>query len=235
MFKRKQQSVSDSSKHWYQDKYQHVLVQRNVLAVLALVALLVALTSVFAVKRLAPLKTVEPYLLQIDDTSGIVQAVEPAQRNAYAASEVVDRYFVSRYIFARESYNFSVLRTSYEIVRVMSTPDLFYNFRRMVDPSNENSLAAVLKTTGQRDVKFVSISYIHNPPLPNGEVEKTPAKIMQARIIVSDRLPNSTDTQTRYVVTITFEYAKLDLNQEEMLINPLGFQVLNYQIQKELN
>jgi type IV secretion system protein VirB8 len=235
VFKRKQQSVSESSKHWYQDKYQHVLVQRNVLAVIALIALLVSLTSVFAVKRLAPLKTVEPYLLQVDDKSGIVQAVEPAQRNAYAASEVVDRYFVARYISARESYNFSVLRHNYEIVRVMSTPDIFYNFRRAVDPSNENSLAAVFKTNGQRDVKFASMSYIHNPPLPNGEVEKTPAKIMQARIIVSDRLPNAADSSTRYVVTITFEYAKLDLTQEEMLVNPLGFQVLSYQIQKELN
>lgn len=235
MFKRKQHSVSESAKHWYQDKYQHVLVQRNVLAVIALIALLVSLTSVFAVKRLAPLKTVEPYLLQIDDKSGIVQTVDTAERNIYAASEVVDRYFVSRYIYARETYNFSVLRNNYEIVRVMSTPDLFYGFRKAVDPSNENSLAAVFKTTGQRDVKFASISYIHNPPLPNGEVERYPAKIMQARIIVSDKVPNAADSQTRYVVTITFEYAKLDLNQEEMLINPLGFQVVSYQIQKELN
>ena len=106
---------------------------------------------------------------------------------------------------------------------------------KAVDPSNPNSLGAVFKTTGQRDVKFASISYIHNPPLPNGEVEKYPAKIMQARIIVSDKVPNAADTQTRYVVTITFEYAKLELNQEEMLINPLGFQVVSYQIQKELN
>ncbi len=235
MFKRKQQSVSDSAKHWYQDKYQHVLVQRNVLAVIALIALLVSLVSVFAVKQLAPLKTVEPYLLQIDAKSGIVQSVDPVQRNLYAASELVDRYFVSRYITARESYNFSILRYNYETVRVMSTPDLFYDFRRAVDPSNENSLAAIFKTSGQRDVKFVSISYISNPPLPNGEVEKTPAKIMQARIIVNDKIPNAADTETRYVATVTFEYAKLDLNQEEMLVNPLGFQVLSYQIQKELN
>lgn len=235
MFKRKQASVTDSAKHWYQDKYQHVLVQRNVLAIIALVALLVSLASVFAVKRLAPLKTVEPYLLQIDDRTGIVQSVHSAERNLYAASEVVDRYFVSRYIYARESYNFSILRTNYEIVRVMTVPEQFYNFRRAVDPANPGSLAAVFKTTGQRDVKFVSISYINNPPLPNGEVDKTPVKIMQARIIVNDKIPNAPDTETRYVATITFEYAKLDLNQEEMLINPLGFRVVSYQIQKELN
>ncbi|MBN8544176.1 MAG: type IV secretion system protein [Alphaproteobacteria bacterium] len=235
MFKRKQQSVSDSAKHWYQDKYQQVLVQRNVLALLTLVALAVSLISVIAVKRMAPLKTVEPYLLQIDDRSGIVQSVNPAQRNVYAASEVVDRYFVSRYISSRESYNFSILRYNYDSVRVMSVPNIFFDYRRAVDPANPNSLAAVFKGVGQRDVKFASMSYIHNPPLPNEEVEKTPAKIMQARIIVVDKIPGSSDIETRYVVTITFEYAKLNLNQEEMLINPLGFQVLNYQIQKEIN
>lgn len=235
MFRRKQSAVSDSAKHWYQDKYQHVLVQRNVLAIVALVALLVALTSVFAVKRLSPLKSVEPYLLQIDDKTGIVQSVNPAERNVYMANELVDRYFVSRYIYARESYNFTTLRYNYETVRVMTLPDLFFSFRNSVNPSNPESLAATFKTMGQRDVKFVSMSYITNPPLPNGEVEVTPAKIMQVRILVRDKAPNTPDTETRYVVTITFEYANLDLNQEEMLVNPLGFRVVNYQIQKEIN
>lgn len=235
MFKRKQQSVSESAKHWYQDKYQQVLIQRNVLAMLTLVALAVSLVSVIAVKRMAPLKTVEPYLLQIDDRSGIVQSVNPAERNIYAASEMVDRYFVSRYISSRESYNFSTLRYNYDSVRVMSVPNIFYDFRRATDPSNPESLAAVFKGTGQRDVKFASISYIHNPPITDQEIEKTPAKIMQARIIVVDKILGSADIKTRYVVTIAFEYAKLNLNQEEMLINPLGFQVLNYQIQKEIN
>ena len=237
IFKRKQKAVSESAKNWYQDKYQRVLVQRNMLALMALLALLLALASVLAVRNFAPLKTVEPFLLQIDEKSGIVRTVEPASRNVVVASEAVDRYFLSRYILARESYNFSILRSNYNIVRVMSTPEVLYIFRTMVDRSNPDSLAARLKVTGQRDIRFSSISYLTNPPPPGGAEDKTPPKIMQARIIATDTIPGVMEdpVNTRYVVTVTFEYRNLELSAEDMLINPLGFQALNYQIQQEIN
>lgn len=235
MFKRKQREVSDGSKHWYQDKYQHVLVQRNVLALIAVVSLITALFAVFAVMRLSPLKTVEPYLLQIDEKTGITQKVEPISRNEYVAFAAVDRYFVSTYIRVRESYNFSVLRYNYNIVRVMSTPDVFYNFRRQVDPGNENSLAARLSNTGQRDIKIKSMSYIQNPPVANQQEEVTPQKIMQVRLMTTDVMPNTADSVQHWVITITFEYAVINLTEEEQLLNPLGFTVVNYQIQRELN
>lgn len=237
MFKRKQKAVSESAKNWYQDKYQRVLVQRNILALLALVALVLALVSVLAVRNFAPLKTVEPFLLQLDEKSGIVRTVEPASRNALAASEAVDRYFLSRYITARESYNFSILRSNYNLVRVMSTPEVFYVFRRLVDPSNPESLAARLKVTGQRDIRFTSISYISNPPLRGGAVDRSPSKIMQARIVASDTIPGEMQdiVKTNYIATVTFEYRTIEMNPEDMLLNPLGFLVLNYQIQQEVN
>lgn len=236
MFKRSQKDVSDGSKHWYQDKYQHVLVQRNVLAFIALIALLAALAAVFAVARLAPLKSVEPYLLQIDEKSGITQKVDPISRDQYAGNEAVDRYFLSTYLRVRESYNFSVLRYNYNVVRLMSTPNVYYAFRKTVDASNEKSLAATLGALGQRDVRVRSINYIQNPPLPGGrQEEKTPTKIMQARITTVDMMPNAADIVQQWVVTINFEYASLNLNEEEQLLNPLGFTVTSYQIQREIN
>lgn len=234
-FRRSQQQVSDSSKHWYQDKYQHVLVQRNVLALVALIALITALTAVVAVMRLAPLKSVEPYLLEIDEKTGITQKVEPISRNAYVANEAIDRYFISAYVRARESYNFSTTRYYFNVARVMSTPDVFYMFRRTIDPSLEGSLASVLNTTGIRTVKFRSISYIQNPPPPKGNKATTPTKIAQVRIVTIDSKPGATDVTQYWVVTVAFQYANLSLNEDEQLINPLGFTVNSYQIQRELN
>lgn len=236
VFKRSQKEVSDGSKHWYQDKYQHVLTQRNIFALIALVALGAALVSAFAVFRMAPLKTVEPYLLQIDPKTGITQKVEPLSRNEYAANQAVDRYFVSAYLRQRESYNFSILRYNYNVVRLMSTSGVYNQFRRAVDASNPQSLAATLGTQGARDVRIRSISYIQNPPLPGGRREApTPTKIMQARITTIDSLGNNADVVQQWVVTINFEYANLNLNEAEQLLNPLGFTVTSYQIQREIN
>jgi type IV secretion system protein VirB8 len=235
VFKRSQKDVSESSKHWYQDKYQHVLVQRNIFALIAICSLGAALIAVLAVARLAPLKSVEPYLLQVDEKTGITQKVEPLSRNEYAASEAIDRYFTSMYIRVRESYNFSILRYNYSIAQVMSAPNVFNNFRRAVDPSNPQSLAATLGTQGTRDVKIRSIAYIKNPPIPNEKTEETPEKIIQARITTTDMMPNSAIVVQQWVVTINFEYASLDLNEENQLLNPLGYYVTSYQIQREIN
>lgn len=233
--KRSQREVSDSSKHWYQDKYQHVLTQRNMLALIALVALAAALVAVFAVMRLAPLKTVEPYLLQIDEKTGITQKVNPISQGDYAANEAIDRYFTSTYLRARESYNFSVLRYNYNLVRLMSAPDVFYRFRSAADPSDKTSVPGMLGATGQRDLRIKSIAYISNPTRPGERAKPDDAKIMQARITTTDIIPNTADTVIDWVVTITFEYADLHLNEADQLLNPLGYTVTSYQIHREIN
>lgn len=235
MFKRSQKEVEQGSQHWYQDKYQHVLTQRNVLALIALAALITALCAVFAVMRLAPLKSVEPYLLQIDERSGITQKVNPVSRNEYAASEAVDRYFTSAYLRMRESYNPSVLLFNYNSVRVMSTVDVFYNYRRLMDPSVEGSVANHLGNYGRRDVKIRSMVYIVNPADKFQKAQSAQSKIIQARITTTDVVPNQPDAEQQWIVTVTFEYANLALTEMEQWVNPLGYQVTSYQVQREVN
>ena len=233
--KRKQQDVSDSSKHWYQDKYQHVLTQRNMLALIAIVSLLAAMVAVLAVMRLAPLKSVDPYLIQIDEKTGITQRVIPVSRQEYAADQAVDRYFTSVYLRMRESYNINILRYNYNVVRLMSTADIFRKFRYLVDPANESSFAKRLGAAGLRDVKIRSMIYITNPADKKKSAGATGTqKIMQARITTSESVPNQPDKETYWVVTITFEYADLSLSQDEQLLNPLGYTVTSYQIQPEI-
>lgn len=234
MFKRKQQDVSDSSKHWYQDKYQHVLTQRNMLALIAVISLFAAAVAAFAVFRLAPLKSVQPYLIQIDEKTGITQRVTPISRAAYAAEQSVDRYFTSTYLRLRESYNISILRYNYNVLRLMSTADVFRRFRAQVDPNNEQSFAKRLGTQGQRDVKIRSLVYITNPADRRNPNTATASKIMQARITTTESLPNQPDKVSFWIVTITFEYADLSLSQDEQLLNPLGYTVTSYQIQPEI-
>jgi type IV secretion system protein VirB8 len=57
---------------------------------------------------------------------------------------------------------------------------------------------------------------------------------MQARIELRDTRENGQEVVENFVVTVSFEYAQLELNEEERLINPLGFTVTQYQIQREI-
>lgn len=233
MFKRSQRQVADSSRHWYQDKYQHVLVQRNIMALLTVVALGVALVAVFAVSRLAPLKSVEPYLLQMDEKTGLTQKVEPISRGTYASNEAVDRYFIANYLRYYEGYNPTTRIFNDNVVRLMSSTGVFVQYRRGINPANKDSVAAQLGTRGQRAVKINSIQYLKNEKA-GAENATTPDRIMQVRLTTTDITPNSSDQAVAWVATITFHYAQLNLNGEDQLLNPLGFQVINYQIMREI-
>ena len=235
LFKRTQKEANEASQNWYQDKYQHVLTQRNLLALISLVALVIALIAVFTVMRLAPLKSVEPYLLQIDEKTGITQKVNPVTRADYAASEAVDRYFTSTYLRVREGYNPSILLYNYNIVRLMSVPDVFYSYRRQMDASVEGSLANHLGNFGRREIKIRSMAYLTNPINRFQKAEVSTSKIIQARITTTDIMPNQGDVDQQWIVTITFEYANLAINEADQLLNPLGYQVTSYQIQREIN
>lgn len=225
--------MTDSSRHWYQDKYQHVLVQRNLLALVTVVSMLVALVAVFTVARLAPQKSVEPYLLQIEEKTGITQKVEPITRTQLANDDAVNRYFVAQYLRLREGYNPTVRIYNDNVVRVMSNSNMFYQYRRTIDPANPASLAARLKGVGQRSVKISSMQYITNP-VARGDAETTPERIMQVRFSTTDIVPNAPDLTEQWVATITFVYANIDLNETERLLNPIGFRVVNYQVEREI-
>lgn len=234
MLKRSQRQVSDSSRHWYQDKYQHVLVQRNLLALISLVCMGVALVAVFTVARLAPQKSVEPYLLQVEEKTGITQKVEPITRTELANSDAVNRYFIATYLRTREGYNPTTINYNYNIVRVMSSADVFNQYRRTLDATNPESLTARLGAAGKRQARVNSMAYISNTRINNPNARTTPERIMQVRFTTTTEAPNAADINENWVATITFVYADLQLNEAERLLNPIGFRVVNYQVEKEI-
>lgn len=229
MFKRTQQEVSDSSKHWYQDKYQQVLTQRNILALLAIISLVIAAMAVFAVMSLAPLKTVEPYLITMDEKTGITARVRPVTRDKYSADEAVDRYFTALYLRARESYNAATIRQNYEIVRLMSARDVFRPYIDTVSLNNENSITTRLDSGGLRDIKIRSMAYLTDA---TGDRNN---KTIQAHVVVTETGGKNPDPKPKYlVITVTFTYAILDLSEDERWMNPIGYSVIRYQTQTEV-
>ncbi len=222
-------TAGDEGKNWYKDKYQYVLVQRNILAVITLMALFGAAMSVFAVMQLTPHKSVEPFVIQIDEKSGIVERVDPVTRSEFTADEAIDRYFVAKYIRARESFISSVFKDHYNVVRVMSEPFVFGQYRQFISEQNPDSPAAILKIDGTRAIEFKSLVFIKKNDNPNG------IKVAQARITLTDdsrRFP--VPMVYHNIVTVTYRYSKLNLNEKERYLNPLGFLVTEYTVEQEV-
>ncbi len=209
------------AKNWYKDRYQYLLVQRKVLTLITLLSLLCTLGTVIAIALLAPLKSVDPFVIQVDQKSGITQTVDPMSVRELTANEAVNDFFLVQYIRSRETYSVTDLARNYNIVRVMSEPGKVYpDFVRQADPNNPRSNAARLGSSGLRTVKFKSITYL-NPQL------------VQARLLIEERTDN-TLVQYHKIALIAFEYIKLNLSNEERYINPLGFRVTDYRLDEDI-
>jgi type IV secretion system protein VirB8 len=60
-------------RNWYEERFQNVAVQRNLLFVLLLILLCLCIISVAAVGYVVNIKRFDPFVIQIDDTTGMAK------------------------------------------------------------------------------------------------------------------------------------------------------------------
>lgn len=208
-------------KNWYKDRYQRMVVQRRMLMLLTLASLSVSVLTVMTIMQLIPLKTIEPYVIQIDPKSGITQAIDPADVKALTTNEAVNNYFLVEYLRAREGYNPLNLEMQYNRVRLMSDGSNVYNeFLRSVDPNNAASNVARLGNSGVREIKIKTITYL-NP------------QVVQIRFLIQQKISNRETKEFNSIALMKFEYVKMNLSLSERYLNPLGFRVLDYRLMED--
>lgn len=218
---KKNTKVKPEQQSWYQDRYQRVVVQRKLLAVTTLSSLALCGVLALVMMYLIPLKTIEPYVIQIDSRTGITQTVDPLTAKELTANEAVNNYFLTHYIRLREGYNANMVVYNYNIVRLMSEDRKVYSkFVEEASPNNPQSNVTRLGTNGVRSVKFKSITYL-NP---------TTAQIRVAITDAPERVPPQ---ELHRIILISFDYVKMNLTTEERYLNPLGFRVTEYQVTED--
>jgi type IV secretion system protein VirB8 len=213
-------------KSWYQDKYQTVLIQRNILALFTILSLLIALVASFAMQRMAPLKAVEPFIIQIDQKSGLTEVVEPITRDKLSAPEQLDDFFLWRYVLARETVDNIDRQLRWNTVLVLSSEKVFAQYKMDTNPQNPRSPAAQLaEIGGTLSVENPTITHLADPK----------RKVAQVRFVLRERSKkNPQGDLYNKLATIEYDYFRLELNRDQRLINPLGFQVVSYRVDDEV-
>lgn len=230
MFKKKK--LEEKKPHhkinWYEDKYQSVLVWRNWLFVITVMSL-VGIAAVCGVLFFTlPLKSVAPFVIQVDEKSGMSEVVTNKTVKEYSANEMLLKFFTMTYISARENYDINSFRGNMETVRVMSSTDVNWAYNLSVSQDNVESPLNVFSDHTNRYVDLVSFSVLSTN-------EASSESIVQARVRVREIRSNSGPVEYFEVVTMSCYFEKnLELNEKERLINPLGFIVTSYKADKEI-
>jgi len=198
-------------KSWYSNRYQIVVVQRNILLLLTIISIIAVAASVTFVKNMMSSKSLEPYVIEIDEKTGIATTIQQPTSQNYTANEVMRRYFINKYIQATMNYNPKTYKQDSEVARLFSSPSIYNAYKKRINPN-------VLGGGSSITTKVKSLLFKDSNSL---EVRTTSEA-------VTSGVPSITKNE---ILFINFFFAPdITLTMEERLINPLGFQVSNFEI-----
>lgn len=186
----------------------------------AIISLVVALLSMGAVFALAPLKTTEPYVIRVNETTGMVDIITTIKEKGISTSEAIDKYFVNRYIMLREGYYYEMLNNDFKAVQNLSSPEVAKAYVALY--TGENSRDKELKNNYIIEPSITSLSLADS----NG------AKTATARVSINviSRANNTISKTEDATITLSYKYFKEPAKEADRLENPLGFKVINYRI-----
>ncbi|MSP33570.1 MAG: type IV secretion system protein [Rickettsiales bacterium] len=201
-------------KSWYANRYQMVVVQRNILLLFTLVSMFAVAIAVVFVKNIMSSKSLEPYVIEVEQKTGVPTIVELMTANHFTGDQMIRKYFINQFVRSASAYDPKTYKTDAEKVRLFSTPNIYTDFRNRVNAKDLGPNSSI-------EVRIKSVQF------PESNV----AQIRLARQVNREGFdPQMKDE----VIRMGFYFANLDLNLEERLINPLGFQVNEYLIADEV-
>ncbi|UXS43086.1 virB8 family protein (plasmid) [Agrobacterium tumefaciens] len=202
-----------------QDRMVKAERSRRLAWFVAAIASVLACISVAAVVALTPLKTVEPFVIRVDNSTGIVDVISALGTTAGSYDEEVTKYFAARYVRSREGYIWSEAEENFRTVSLMSNPAEQTRFASYYRGSNPESPQNVYGRSATSKVTIKSISLIN-------------ANVVSVRYVRTITRGDDIRT-THWVATITHSYTNAPISSTDRLVNPLGFVVSEYRADPE--
>lgn len=185
---------------------------------------LIGLAGVVAVAGLTPLKSTEPYVIRVDNNTGFTDIVKPISDSSQTTyGEELDKYWLSKFVIERESYDWQLIQNSYDSVELMTTPQVFNEYKAYI--TSKVSPVNLLQQNKKIKVRVLSISFINGV----GQVR------FSKQVLTASGEPDSVIPTTYWLASIPFDYKHKIKLEQQRLINPLGFQALSYRADPENN
>ena len=210
------------------DRNRVALAERSVRNAwrVAAAALLVTMGTVLALVLLMPLKRVEPFVIRVDNSTGIVDVVPVFAGNA-PMPEAVTRYFLDHYVTVCERFNFATAESDYEECSAFHGAARNQAWYAQWDRANP---ASPLNTHKDGSSVRASVSAVSFFKRGNGLED-----LAQVRYIKASRVSGGADEQvSHWITTIQYAYAEPSRTATLRRWNPLGFKIVEFRTEPEV-
>jgi type IV secretion system protein VirB8 len=168
---------------------------------------------------LTPLKQVEPYLIRVDQTTGVVDVV-PIYAGGVTLSQVVTRYFLTHYVTVCERFNYATAESDYEECGAFQTPIENEAWYARWNPANPNSPLNLHKDGSTTSARVEDVSFFKRA---SGLED-----LAQVRYLTMEQQGSSDGEHYRHwIATIAYAYGKPSSDPKVRRWNPLGFKIVS--------
>ncbi|EJF76227.1 virB8 family protein [Bartonella alsatica] len=202
------------------DRMHGMRLQMKIAMILTVLFGLIIIALALAVAALTPLKTVEPFVIRVDNSTGIVETVSALKESPNNYDEAITRYFASKYVRAREGFLASEAENNFRLISLLSSPGEQNRFAKWYAGNNPESPQNIYQNMIVT-VTIKSISFLSND-------------LIQVRYYKTIKEPNGKESISHWVSILNFSYINAQISTDDRLINPLGFQVSEYRSDPEV-
>jgi type IV secretion system protein VirB8 len=215
----------DEAASWDADRASQAARSSRVAWSVALAAVFVAIAASCAVMLLAPLKRVEPFLIRVDGTTGLVDVV-PVYAGTAKLPEIVTRYLLTHYVEVCEQFYWSTAERDYEECGAFNSAGRNQVWATEWALSNPNSPLNLHKDGSEVSVHVLAVSFFQRAA---GTMD-----LAQVRFTRATRTGDTSGHTTQWIANVQFAYAKPSTDVRTRQWNPLGFRILDFRVEQEV-
>jgi type IV secretion system protein VirB8 len=209
---------------WDIDRMAHAIRRARVAWAVAAAGWVCAVVIAVALLLLMPLKRVEPYVIRVDNSTGIVDIV-PMYAGHADMGETVARYLLTHYVTVCEGFNYATAERDYQECGAYHTAKRNQEWYALWTQGNPNSPLNRFKDGTTVRAQVTSVIFFKRA---NGLTE-----LAQVRYLKGTRPPGSVEQLTHWIATIEYAYVAPSHDPKSRQWNPLGFRVTDFHAEAE--
>jgi type IV secretion system protein VirB8 len=187
---------------------------------------LCAVSSGCALLLLMPLKRIDPFVIRVDNSTGVVDVV-PVYAGAVAMDEAVTRYFLTHYVTVCQRFNFSTAESDYEECGAFHTAQRNQAWYALWQANNPNSPLNLHRDGSLTRAQVQSVSFFKRA---SGVSDLAQVRYMKSELPAA----GSQERVTRWIATIQYAYAAPSKDPKLRRWNPLGFKIIEFSSEPEV-
>lgn len=223
---RELQGYLEEAATWDADRLARTLRLAVIAWRVAAAGWLCAIGAIVALVLLMPLKRVQPYLIRVNSTSGVVDVV-PEFHGRAPLGRAVTRYLLTRYVTVCEQFDHAFAQSDYEECGAFNSARLNQQLYATWNRANPQSPLNLHKDGSTQSVRIESVSFLRPSAAVSDLAQVRFARIEREGSAAAQRV-------THWIASIRYRYGTPPSDPKLRFWNPLGFEVMDLRIEPEV-